>query len=189
MTTRPDRRVARSRAALMAAAVDLVAERGAAVPVTDLAEAADVSRQLLYQHFGDRDTLLVAAAADLVRRELLPHLADPRAPRHARLLVVARHFADHRPFYRAVLTGPCAWRLAEALAELFRTLITTEALRANLGEVDEQAARDLAVLISHGTGAIVHDWVVRAEDPLRPEELADRLLTVTSLLTPAPPHP
>lgn len=68
-----DRRVRRSRAALMAAAVRLVSERGTSdIPVTDLAEAADVSRRLVYLQFGDRDTLLTEAAIDLVRRELLP---------------------------------------------------------------------------------------------------------------------
>ncbi|MFD0487807.1 helix-turn-helix domain-containing protein [Saccharopolyspora spinosporotrichia] len=51
-----DRRVRRSRAALMRAAVELVTERGtAAVTLSDIAEAADVSRRVVYQHFGDRD--------------------------------------------------------------------------------------------------------------------------------------
>src|SRR5947208_1875807 len=101
----PDRRVERSRAALMAAAVRLVAERGTtAIPVTDLAEAANVSRQLVYLQFGDRDALLVAAAADLVRRELVPE-ADDRSG----MVATARHFARHRSFYRAMLTGSCAF--------------------------------------------------------------------------------
>ena len=64
-----DRRVRRSRAALMAAAVRLVSERGKTdIPITELAEAADVSRRVVYLQFADRDTLLVAAALDLVRR-------------------------------------------------------------------------------------------------------------------------
>src|ERR1700716_2026560 len=99
-----DRRVRRSRAALTAAAVRLVSERGTTdIAVTDLTEAADVSRKLLYMHFGDRDGLLVAAALDLVEREVL---AQP-APEDVRdrMLALARHFAEHRPFYRAILTG------------------------------------------------------------------------------------
>ena len=76
-----DRRVRRSRAALMRAAVALVSEReSTAVTVSEIAEAADVSRQVLYQQFGDRDALLLEAALDLVRRELLRRLADSRAP-------------------------------------------------------------------------------------------------------------
>jgi len=55
----------------------LVTERGtAAVSLSDIAEAADVSRRVVYQHFGDRDTLLLEAGLDLARRELLPYLAD-----------------------------------------------------------------------------------------------------------------
>jgi AcrR family transcriptional regulator len=73
MQDRQDRRVRRNRAALMAAAVRLVSERGTtALPVADLADAADVSRQLVHLQFGDRDALLVAAATDLVERELIP---------------------------------------------------------------------------------------------------------------------
>jgi AcrR family transcriptional regulator len=69
----PDRRVLRSRSALFGAAVRLVSERGTtAIPITDLAEAADVSRRLVCLQFGDRESLLVEAAADLVRRELTP---------------------------------------------------------------------------------------------------------------------
>ena len=68
-----DRRVRRSRAALMAAAITLVTERGTAdVPVSDLAEAADVSRRLVYQQFRDRDTLLLEAALDLAGRGCSP---------------------------------------------------------------------------------------------------------------------
>jgi AcrR family transcriptional regulator len=67
-----DRRARRSRRALMRAAVALVGERGSTnVPVSDLAEAADVSRQLVYQQFGDRDTLLLEAALDLATDELV----------------------------------------------------------------------------------------------------------------------
>src|SRR5258706_15909316 len=96
-----DRRVLRSRSALMRAAVALVAERGtAAISISDIAEAADVSRQLVFLHFGDRDALLLEAALDLARRELLPHLRDtPEAPiGHGRALATACHFADHRSF-------------------------------------------------------------------------------------------
>src|SRR5215472_1591063 len=67
-----DRRVVRSRSALMRAAVALVGERGTtAVPIPDIAEAADVSRQLVYLHFGNREMLLLEAALDLARKELL----------------------------------------------------------------------------------------------------------------------
>src|SRR3954471_4512688 len=72
-----DRRVRRSRSALMTAAITLVTQRGtAAVPLSDIAEAADVSRQVVYQQFGDRDGFPREAALALARRELLPAMVD-----------------------------------------------------------------------------------------------------------------
>ena len=84
-----DRRVRRSRAVLMAAAVTLVSERGTAdVPVAEIADTADVSRRLVYQQFHDRETLLLEAALDLARRELLPRFTEDgpyrMPPRHWR---------------------------------------------------------------------------------------------------------
>ncbi|MEQ4722543.1 helix-turn-helix domain-containing protein [Nonomuraea sp. B19D2] len=183
MQDRQDRRVQRSRAALMAAAVRLVSERGTtALPVGDLADAANVSRQLVYLQFGDRDALLVAAAADLVERELMPEVADGGAPHHARVLAMARHFARHRPFYRAMLTGSCAFPMTRALNKLFGSLVTTTGLREVFGDLGETTARDLAALITGGTGTIVNDWLIDADDPLDPEEVADRLLRLSSAL-------
>lgn len=167
----------------MAAAVRLVSEQGTTtLPVADLSNAADVSRQLVYLQFGDRDALLVAAAADLVERELLPEVRDDSAPHRVRLLAMARHFARHRSFYRAMLTGSCAFPMARALNRLFAPLVTGEGLREVFGELDETTARDLAAMFTGGTGAIVNDWVIEAADPLDPEELADRLLRVTTVL-------
>ncbi|MEW2400796.1 TetR/AcrR family transcriptional regulator [Streptomyces sp. NPDC046862] len=199
MQDRQARRVLRSRAALMEAAVRLVSERGTtALPVIDLSDAADVSRQLVYIQFGDRDALLVAAATDLVERELITAEAgDDSSSPHERLLAMARHFARHRPFYRAMLTGSCAFPMTRALNRLFSSLITASGLREQFGDLDETTAKDLKALFTGGTGAIVNDWVIEGEDPLVPEELADRLLRLTSALThnrptPAPPpggHP
>ncbi|MEU7834934.1 helix-turn-helix domain-containing protein [Nonomuraea sp. NPDC049129] len=181
MQVRQDRRVLRSRAALMAAAVRLVSERGTtALPVGDLSDAANVSRQLVYLQFGDRDALLVAAAADLVERELIPEVGDDSAPHRTRVLAMARHFARHRPFYRAMLTGSCAFPMTRALNRLFGSLITTTGLREVFGDLDDDTARDLATMITGGTGAIVNDWVVDADDPLDPEELTDRLLRLST---------
>jgi len=174
----------------MAAAVRLVSEQGTtALSVTDLADAADVSRQLVYLQFGDRDALLVAAAADLVERELLPGAGDAGAPRRARMLAMARHFARHRSFYRAMLTGSCAFAMTRALNRLFGSLITMAGLREAFGDLDDATAQDLAALITGGTGAIVNDWVIDADDPLDPEELADRLLRLSAALAHSDPTP
>lgn len=186
-----DRRVRRSRAALMRAAIDLVSERATtAVPVADIAEAADVSRQVLYQHFGDRDTLLLAAALDLVERELLPSVADESADASARdrVLVMARHFAEHRAFYRAMITGPSAYALNRELAGRFLPLNRKSVERRFGEDLAAQTADDLAGFITGGAAAFYNTWIVEADDPLDPEAFADRFLRAMSTLAAIDPE-
>lgn len=165
----------------MAAAITLVTERGTAdVPVSDLAEAADVSRRLVYQQFRDRDTLLLEAALDLARQGLLPAVNDGDA--RARALVLARHMAAHRPFYRALLTGPCAFALSKALNGLFMPF-NRHVVRVVYGDrLDADAAEDLAAFLTGGWGDFVHTWVVEGPEPLDPEAFTDRLLRTASVL-------
>lgn len=171
----------RSRAALFAAAVRLVSERGTtAVPVTDLAEAADVSRQLVYLQFGNRESLLVEAAADLLRQELFPQLADSAETGGLRALVTARHFARYRPFYRAMLTGSCALTTIRTMNSLFGA-VQRPAVRTLFGELDQGTEEDLTTFFIGGTGQIIHDWLIDGEDPLDPNDLTDRLLRLMSV--------
>jgi AcrR family transcriptional regulator len=182
----PDPRVRRSRAALMAAAVRLVSERETtAISVTDLTAAADVTRKLLYQHFGDRDGLLVAAAVDLADRGLVARAALVQDPR-ARVLVLAEHFSTHRAFYRAMLTGSCAFAITRALTAFFST-ITVVTLQDLLPGPDEPTRRDLAVFYAGGVSAITNDWLIDGPDPLDPEDLVHRLLRLARVLAPTAP--
>ncbi|MFJ9565186.1 TetR/AcrR family transcriptional regulator [Streptomyces fuscichromogenes] len=180
----PDRRVRRSRSALMRAAIELVTEREtSAVPLSDIAEAADVSRRVVYQHFGDRDTLLLEAGLDLVRRELLPLLAQAKDPDgREQALAVCRHFAEHRPYYRALLTGPCAFALDRGLISLLLP-VNRQGVRQRYGDrLAPQLLNDLAAFLTGGAGAFVTTWVVQAADPLDPEAFTDRLMNVMFVL-------
>jgi AcrR family transcriptional regulator len=66
----PTRAVAgdRTRAAVLEAAADLVAQRGTDVSMAELAEAAGVGRATLYRHFPTREALIEAAYANEVDR-------------------------------------------------------------------------------------------------------------------------
>jgi AcrR family transcriptional regulator len=174
-----DRRVQRSRAALLAAAVALVSERGTtAVPVTDLAAAANVSRQLIYLQFGDRDALLVAAAADLVTRELLDHAEHFHGDTRHGVLATTRHFAGHRSFYRAMLTGSCAYAMTRTLNRVFGPF-NQRFLRERFAGLDEETAADLSRFLAAGAGEIINDWLV--DGPLDPGVAADRLLRLAAV--------
>jgi AcrR family transcriptional regulator len=188
-----DRRVRRSRAALMHAAISLVSERGtAAIAISDIADAADVSRPVVYQHFGDRDTLLLESALDLAARELLPRIIDAAdtSSRRDRTLAVARHFADHRVFYRAVLTSSCGFALNRSLSEML-VPVNRQLLQDAFGAaLDAQSTEDLATFLTGGAAAFVNTWVVEGEDPLDPEEFTDRLLRILPIAaTPLHPSP
>jgi AcrR family transcriptional regulator len=179
-----DRRVRRSRSALMDAAVALVSERGtAAVALSDIAEAADVGRKAAYAQFGDRDTLLLEASMDLLRRELLPDITM-LPPGRARAIASSRHFAEHRSFYRAVLVSSSATQLSAAVGELFLPR-TRERLHYLFADVDAQLVSDLAIQLHGGMIALLTNWLVDGDDPLNPEEFADRLLRVQYFLVPA----
>jgi AcrR family transcriptional regulator len=176
-----DRRVRRSRSALMGAALALVAERGTAnVAISDIAEAADVSRQLVYQQFGDRDALLLETALDLVRRDLLPRIAhggDAPGGRD-RVLAAARHFAEHRSFYRAMMTGSCGFELTRALSGLLSPVNRPVARLMSRVPLEPDMEADLAVFVTGGWAALISTWVIDGQDPLDPEALADRLLRI-----------
>src|SRR5207247_1156893 len=140
-------------------------DRGtAAVPVSDIAETADVSRQVLYQQFGDRDTLLLEAALDLVRRELLDGpldvLSGAPGDERAAMLALARHFAAHRRFYRALLTSSAAFALNQALTGVFLPL-NREGIVRTLGDrLGRQGVDDLAAFLTGGAGTLVNTWVI-----------------------------
>lgn len=178
-----DPRVRRTRAAVLQAVFDLVTERGTtAVTVSEIAEAADVSRRVVYQHFGDLDTVLLEAGLDLARRELLPRLSDPQKPVDARVevLALARHFAEHQVFYRALLTGSCAYALDRGLISLMLPF-NRQGVEHNFGDrLTVQTAEDLAAFITGGAGSFVTAWVIDgAHDP---EAFTDRLLAILSVL-------
>ncbi len=164
----------------------LVAERGTtAISISDIAEAADVSRQLVYLQFGDRDALLLEAALALAGRELLPQLRDAPEESTGRSLALAtaRHFADHRSFYRAMLTGSCGFALNRALNGLLIP-VNRQLAETMLGEsVEQAAADDLATFLTGGGAAIFNAWVIEGGDPLDPEQFADRLMRMLSILT------
>jgi AcrR family transcriptional regulator len=188
-----DRRVRRSRAALLAAAVRLVTERETTtLAVSDLAEAADVSRRVDYQHFEDKDALLLEAALDLARRaaverrERIPG-TGPEAAR-ANVVDIGRHMAEHRPFYRTMLTGSCAYAFNRALCEVFAPANRQIVHHRYGDQLAPATADDLTDFLTAGVATIIHTWVIEAEEPLDPEDLADRLATLLPLVTgPTPP--
>ncbi len=165
----------------MSAAVRLVSERGTtAIAVTEITRVADVSRKLLYLHFGDRDALLVAAAVHLVGQELIPRTVDVAEDLPAQLLAVAEHFADHSEFYRAMLSGSCAFAMTRTLNHVFGSY-NKEVVRELFGVLDSATGNDLAVFFASGASGIVNDWLIDGAHPPDPRQLAERLTRLASV--------
>lgn len=178
----------RSRSTLKRAAVELVSERGTtAISISDIAEAADVSRQLVYQQFGDRDTLLLEAALELARGELLPGFVDAGHPiaERDKALEMAQHFANHRAFYRAMLTGSCAFAFNKALSDLLIPFNARLVHQMSSEQLDPRTVEDLATFLTGGAAAVFNTWVVEGENPLDPKEFADRLMRMAAVVIPA----
>ncbi|THV27352.1 TetR family transcriptional regulator [Glycomyces paridis] len=170
----------------MGAAVSLVSERGTAnVPVSDIADAAGVSRQLVYLHFGDRDRLLLEAALDLARGDLAGLGEATAEAGRERALAVARHFAEHRDFYRAVFSSASAFAFTKAVSRVL-TPLPRASIEARYGEaLPGRLAEDFALFVASGTTALVSAWVAEDGEALDPEVLADRLLAVGRVATAA----
>ncbi|MDO4918169.1 TetR/AcrR family transcriptional regulator [Kocuria sp.] len=113
-----DRRIERTRAAVVRAAVELVSHRGSQVGMTEIADAAGVSRKAVYENFGSRDQVLRSAT------ECLLAGAPPRVqaldrerpnPWDAVLPPLAEHIERFRDYYRAVLSGPGCFLTRDAV--------------------------------------------------------------------------
>lgn len=164
----------------MRAAVALVTDRGTAnIPVSDIADTAGVSRQLVYLHYGDRENLLLEAALDLARGDLAD-LRDGGPAGRERALTVARHFAAHREFYRSIFSSGSAFAFNKALS---RVLSPLEACDGS--DAADPLAEDFAVFVANGTTALVAAWVTEGDEALDPEAMADRLLAVGGVATAA----
>lgn len=169
----------------MQATRELVSARGsAAIPMSDIAAAAKVSRKAAYQQLGDRDALILQTALDLLTRQLLPSL-EPLPRGRARVLTIARHFAEHRAFYRPVLLGAAGLSLIRELAHLLAPL-TRESLTLQFGDtVSAATITDLTTTYVGGSTAMLITWLVEDPETLDPSGFTDRYFRVQSLALPA----
>lgn len=129
--TQQDARFVRSRAALVAAVVELLDEGNdaAQLSITDIVGRAGVSRPTFYKHFDDTAALIREAALRRLQAafERIPSLGDdPSWPMFVRgtLRALLHELAADAPFYRAaletsfgLLTGDVITYLATRLLE------------------------------------------------------------------------
>lgn len=146
---KPDRRSARTRAALLAAFGEVLLDQGyEAMTVAQVADRANVGRSTLYEHFRTKDELLGAALRGPF--EVLARGIDPQ-PDHQGLVALLDHFRSNAAVARILLTQPLRSRIARALAELLaaRMAAAPEALPAQL----------CAIALAEGQLSLVDLWL------------------------------
>jgi AcrR family transcriptional regulator len=161
-----DPRAARSREAILAAALDLLAREGpGAITHQRVAQQAGVGRATVYRHWADPEDLL----RDVLYTAKLPFFATPALPLRSWLHAELRQLADE-------LALPAVASLTIALMEQTRsgggasphqhvTAITERlaaafALAVNAGELD--TAPDAALAAAHLIGPLIYRTTLQA---------------------------
>lgn len=151
-----DRRVQRTRQVIVEAVTRLMFSKGVAfITMANVADAANVGRSTLYEHFKNKDELLAASITPLF--DALAHGcvaidADPA------LLGLVTHFWGGRAFARAMLTGRTGQVLARVLMDSFeRALMNLP--NATRPEFTSTQLRLAATFMAQGTTGVLLDWL------------------------------
>jgi AcrR family transcriptional regulator len=163
-----DPRQAKSRSALIAAAIELVDEREITdISVTDLASRAGLTRMTFYQHFPDRDALLQAAGVERFE-SVLGDFGAGEGQRRG-LVAGSRALLDllsaNRVFYQRLLGGASGIQTYRAIQNFLGERI---AIAASFEGIELSEAQRLFL----GGGAMAHisRWLNDDEAPVFPSD-------------------
>jgi AcrR family transcriptional regulator len=189
---------ARTRAALVAAARDLVAA-GTTPTVEDAAAAASISRTTAYRYFPTKRALLLAAHPEIAAKSMLPD--DPPLGAAERLDAVVRNFsamivdteAQQRTMLRLSLEATAAERGALPLRQGRAIGWITEALDGLRSDFTDQQFHQLVLSIRATIGIEALVWLVDVAGLSRDDAVELTRWSAQALLaravTTAPPSP
>jgi AcrR family transcriptional regulator len=170
----------RTRAALIAAARDLIAQGGRAPTVAEAAEAAAVSRTTAYRYFPSQKSLLVAAHPEVVATSMLPEgvADDPESRLEAAvrgcLAMILDTEAQQRTMLRLSLEpDPSADDLPLRQGRAIGWFM--EALEPLLPTLGEEGVRRVAVAVRALAGIEPLVWLVDVARLSR-EEAVDQMV-------------
>ncbi|WP_433509392.1 TetR/AcrR family transcriptional regulator [Nonomuraea sp. CA-143628] len=137
------------------------------VTVAQVAKAADVSVNTVFNYFGTKEDLFADRQSEVV--DLSSKVVRERRPGESVVAAFRRDFLD------ALDTGDWRYGMSEG-SEVFGRLVSeSAALVARMREVEHLAAVNLSATIAEETGA--------GPDDLTPQLVADQILAVTRLLS------
>jgi AcrR family transcriptional regulator len=163
---RRDRRVSRTRRALLDAFYALLGERRfQAISVGDVVERADVGRSTFYKHFGSKDELLRHSM-----EPLLAMIADAAGEGHAdRTRSAVAHLWERRSLARTLSSHAILSASRRALADLVEMQLCRGA-----DDEDGEMLRARAVQIAAAQLALLEAWT-RGELSASQEQIVTRL--------------
>jgi AcrR family transcriptional regulator len=121
---KPDRRVERTREALLRALRDLLFERGYdGFVVRDIVERANVGRSTFYEHFEGKDEIFRESLARPIEG-LAASTCEPGGLK--RLEATLLHFVENRQLMASTLQGSARRLMAQVLSEHIAAYLTTQ---------------------------------------------------------------
>lgn len=167
-----DRRVARTRAAINQAFLDLVAERPYdEISVADVIERANIGRSTFYQHFSNKDDLL---AAVMEGGFLALSQAVGEGPHTKFLTDWLTIFWQNRRAQKILLLGPTRQFISRRLAERIEERLSRKPRAAPIPNAL------LAAQIAEGQLGLICAWVT-GRTPASPEALAEAIKTAANV--------
>ena len=175
ISTKPDRRIARTRQDVVAAFRALLFERGyARVTVRGIIERANIGRSTFYEHFQNKEEVLHETLA-FVLTPLADTIAANRS--QASLEMVVEHMWESRAQTAVILLGPSRPVVHRFLAALFEERIAS--LRARRRDaVPLLPVRHIAAYLAESQLALVSTWL--GDDACSPATLARALFVTTN---------
>lgn len=161
----PDRRVARTRAALLNAFNHLVlVRRQRRIRVADIVEQANVGRSTFYEHYSSADDIYLQALSTPFGM-----LADALAGTGPdRLDFLLAHFWENRAKAREAFTGQLDARMSRLLADLVEERLVLQEVVTTL------PPKLLAIQLAEATLGPIRAWVMGAA-PCTPEAMAQAI--------------
>lgn len=174
-----DKRVQRTRQALLGAFFGLVLERRyGEIKVADIVERAGVGRSTFYEHFSSKDGILASSLAGPF--EVLAD-ATRRADNTAQLIALLRHFWNNRAMARGIFLGGARRKTTAVLVDLIEQ-------RLKIDGVDQPVSliiplRLASIQLAEGLLAPTTAWLT-GEAKCSPETLALALRrTATAIMS------
>jgi AcrR family transcriptional regulator len=171
---KPDRRTERTRAALMAAFVDLVLANGFdSLTVEEIAERADVGRSTFYMHFSGKDDILkkCMARVSMVLALIVGHEITSEI-----LVPTLVHYREQRTRNRAFFVSPIRQLWVACLAELIEPRLAKLARIVHARPVVPLPM--IALQLAEAQISLIVNWLL-GRTTTKPEAIAEALIGST----------